>query len=246
MKYFKRLKNKKEFRELYEKQAKEYDFKRSNNFEGKIVDLLQRKFILSEIKKYCLSENKKLDKISILEAGCGTGRILSYFAKNNFSCYGFDTSKNMLNILKNKAKKENFKIITKMGDIEKIPFPNNSFDIVYTMHVLMHMPDHKKAIEEMYRVLKNKGILIADFPNKNSIWTKLSLLLEPKRKRTRLFTKRELSLFFKQYNYTFDGLFSYARTFYKIPILKYFVIFFEKNIKLPIFWRTQFLIVVKK
>ncbi|MDR2041090.1 MAG: class I SAM-dependent methyltransferase [Tannerella sp.] len=42
-------------------------------------------------------------------------------------------------------------------DITDIPFPDQSFDYILCFHVLAHVPDEKKAIEEMYRVLKPGG-----------------------------------------------------------------------------------------
>jgi SAM-dependent methyltransferase len=42
-------------------------------------------------------------------------------------------------------------------DIMNIPFPDNSFDYIICSHVLGHVPDEKKAIAELYRVLKTGG-----------------------------------------------------------------------------------------
>jgi SAM-dependent methyltransferase len=42
-------------------------------------------------------------------------------------------------------------------DIMDIPFPGESFDYIICFHVLGHVPDEKKAIEEMFRVLKSTG-----------------------------------------------------------------------------------------
>ncbi|MDR2086246.1 MAG: class I SAM-dependent methyltransferase [Dysgonamonadaceae bacterium] len=42
-------------------------------------------------------------------------------------------------------------------DIMDIPFEDESFDYIICFHVLGHVPDEKKAIEEMYRVLKPEG-----------------------------------------------------------------------------------------
>ena len=42
-------------------------------------------------------------------------------------------------------------------DITNITFPDNSFDYIICSHVLGHVSDEKKAIKELYRVLKNDG-----------------------------------------------------------------------------------------
>ena len=50
------------------------------------------------------------------------------------------------------------------ADICNLPFENNFFDLILCNHVLEHIPDHEKAISELYRVLKKGGTLIAQVP----------------------------------------------------------------------------------
>jgi SAM-dependent methyltransferase len=45
-------------------------------------------------------------------------------------------------------------------DIMDIPFPDQSFDYIICAHVLGHVPDEKKAVEELFRVLKNDGVAL--------------------------------------------------------------------------------------
>lgn len=55
--------------------------------------------------------------------------------------------------------------IKKVVDITDIPFEDNSFDLIMCTHVLEHIPDEKKAMSELYRVLKPKtGIAILNVP----------------------------------------------------------------------------------
>jgi len=49
-------------------------------------------------------------------------------------------------------------------DIQNIPFTDNSFNIVIANHVLEHIPDYKKAIQEIKRVLKPGGYAILQTP----------------------------------------------------------------------------------
>jgi len=42
-------------------------------------------------------------------------------------------------------------------DISDIQFPDETFDVVYCSHVLEHVPDDKRAMSELFRVLKNDG-----------------------------------------------------------------------------------------
>lgn len=50
------------------------------------------------------------------------------------------------------------------ADICNLPFEDNSFDFILCNHVLEHIPDDKKAIQELYRILKPGGIGIFQIP----------------------------------------------------------------------------------
>ncbi len=43
------------------------------------------------------------------------------------------------------------------ADITNLPFESNSFDVIFCNHVLEHIPDDAKAMQELYRVMKNGG-----------------------------------------------------------------------------------------
>ena len=228
------FKTKKEFLTKYDSIAKDYDLQRSTTFEDKKVLKEQLNIVHQIIKK---NKPKK-----ILEAGCGTGRILAPLVDKGYKIEGFDLSKNMLAQLL----KKNSKIKTKIGDIEKIPYKSNTYDLVYSITVLIHLTDFEKGFKEMYRVTKKKGLVVFDLPNKNSFWTRLSLSFNPNKKRTRLYSLKELKEYFKDYECQITGIFSYARTFYKIPILRNLINFLDNYLKLPISQRTQFIVIVKK
>ncbi len=49
-------------------------------------------------------------------------------------------------------------------DIKDIQYPDNTFDFIYCSHVLEHVPDDRKAINELYRVLKPDGKAIISVP----------------------------------------------------------------------------------
>ena len=72
-------------------------------------------------------------------------------------------------------------------DIHKMPFQNNSFDIILCNHVLEHVENDKKAIKEINRVMKKDGFSILQVPfyypiPKNTIEDK-SILSEKEREK---------------------------------------------------------------
>ena len=50
------------------------------------------------------------------------------------------------------------------ADICDLPFKNESFDFILCNHVLEHIPDDKKAMQELYRILKPGGTAILQIP----------------------------------------------------------------------------------
>jgi len=50
------------------------------------------------------------------------------------------------------------------ADICQLPFADNFYDIIFCNHVLEHIPDDKKAMQELYRVLKPGGMAILQIP----------------------------------------------------------------------------------
>lgn len=55
-------------------------------------------------------------------------------------------------------------IVDVKADICDLPFEDDSFDIIFCNHVLEHIPDDKKAMQELYRVLKKGGMAILQIP----------------------------------------------------------------------------------
>lgn len=96
----------------------------------------------------------------ILDIGCCTGKALRLFGElNNFDLYGVD------------IRDENIDDITfKTCNIEheRLPFPDNYFDVVYSKSVLEHVRNTDNFISESLRVLKPAGLFLGLTPDWNS------------------------------------------------------------------------------
>lgn len=104
-------------------------------------------------------------KASILEVGCGTGK-LSRFLSKKINCKNYtaiDIDPKMITKAESEAHSEK-EAIFQVADVLNLPFDNESFDVVLSMDLLHHLPQWQKAIKEIYRVLKNKGqFLMRDY-----------------------------------------------------------------------------------
>lgn len=89
----------------------------------------------------------------ILDAGCGTGRMIKAFLHGENEVIGLDSSEKMLELAREKFPRVQFI----KGDIEKLPFEDNSFDIVFAAFVIVHLKYPDRAFDEVYRVLKPGG-----------------------------------------------------------------------------------------
>lgn len=105
--------------------------------------------------------NLAADKEEILDLGCGEGTRLSLISKKGI---GIDISKKAIGIAKKEFPKLNFLV----GDLERLPFKDNSFDLVYSAYVFEHLTNPEKVIEEVKRVLKTNGDLVIICPNYGS------------------------------------------------------------------------------
>ena len=114
----------------------------------------------------------------ILEAGCGGGRNMDWFVKNNFQVYGIDQSEAAILNLKSKypnLEKERLQI----GMIEKIPFADNYFDHIISsavLHFAKNDTHFKEMVGEMLRVLKPEGSLFIRMTSDIGIEDKVLLL----------------------------------------------------------------------
>ena len=100
---------------------------------------------------------KQEDKV--LDAGCGNGRLLELFKDKIIDYTGIDISEKLIELAKKKYPQNAFLI----ADNLNLPFPNDNFDKVFSVAVLHTIPSRElreKALSELKRVLKPKGLLI--------------------------------------------------------------------------------------
>lgn len=108
----------------------------------------------------------------ILDIGCGEGRhTIKACQQNNTQCVGADFDFNHLSETKKKLAFHQLlndlsckTIDLSCMDVTRLPFKNSRFDIVICSEVLEHIPDDKKAVSELVRILRSEKILAVSVP----------------------------------------------------------------------------------
>ena len=107
-----------------------------------------------------LADSINLKGLNVLDMGCGLGGPCRMLA-DDYDCQttGIDLSNEYIRTASKLSKllKLNDKTTFVQGDATNLPFDDNSFDVVWTQHVQMNIPDKKKFYSEMNRVLKIGG-----------------------------------------------------------------------------------------
>ncbi|HEU0296704.1 MAG TPA: class I SAM-dependent methyltransferase [Anaerolineales bacterium] len=105
---------------------------------------------------------------TLLDVGCGTGGVTipaKIQVGESGSAAGIDPALEMIAIARRKAKRAGIEIDFRVGVIESLPFPDETFEVVTSSLMMHHLPQHLqvKGLAEILRVLKPGGrILIAD------------------------------------------------------------------------------------
>ena len=99
----------------------------------------------------------------VLDAGCGSGSITRTIAGSlkGGSVTGLDREPKYIDFARRSAAASgllNAKF--ELGDVTKLPFPNQTFDIVWSKHLLQWVPGREKALAEFVRVTKAGGRVV--------------------------------------------------------------------------------------
>jgi ubiquinone/menaquinone biosynthesis C-methylase UbiE len=94
---------------------------------------------------------------SILDAGCGEGEILSRL--QGTQAFGVDIDLERVGLARDRISGEGLGV----ADIQRMPFPSESFELVLMLEVLEHVGDPQAALAEAARV--SKRYLLASVPN---------------------------------------------------------------------------------
>ena len=118
-----------------------------------------------EILRQELPQKKHMQ---VLDIGCGTGETMTFvksFLKKS-KVVGVDNSQLAVKYAQKRGH-EVYKV-----DAQKLPFKNNSFDVILLLDVIEHIKDDQLFLTEAMRVLKSEGKIIITAPALQFIWSR--------------------------------------------------------------------------
>ncbi|EDU38571.1 class I SAM-dependent methyltransferase [Clostridium sporogenes] len=136
-------------------------------------NVIRSEYFEERLKYKILSITNIKDKI-VGDLGCGTGFVSLAVANEASIVFSIDNSINMLKELSTSASKKDYKNIYPIkSSLDNLAIFDESLNVVFINMALHHIKDAKKAIAEMYRVLKKDGVVvISDVREHNGEWAK--------------------------------------------------------------------------
>jgi 2-polyprenyl-6-hydroxyphenyl methylase/3-demethylubiquinone-9 3-methyltransferase len=158
--------NKKEI-EKFSKMASEWwdpsgKFKPLHKFNPIRISYIKENIISSFKLK---AKQKPLDKINILDIGCGGGLLSEPMTRLGANVTGIDASTKNINIAKIHAKKNKLKINYLCSSPEKLKI-KKKFDVILNMEIIEHVEDINFFLESSSALLKKNGIMFIATLNK--------------------------------------------------------------------------------
>ena len=111
------------------------------------------------------TKQKPLDKINILDIGCGGGLLSEPMTRLGANVTGIDASSKNINIAKLHAKKNKLKINYLCSSPEKLKI-QKKFDVILNMEIIEHVEDINFFINSCSKLLKKNGLMFVATLNK--------------------------------------------------------------------------------
>ena len=106
--------------------------------------------------------------LRVLEIGCGLGTDGAQFAKAGAHYTGVDLTEAAVDLARRRFELDHLPGHFRVADAERLDFPDNTFDLIYSHGVLHHTPDIAAAVREIQRVLRPAGRAVVMLYHRNS------------------------------------------------------------------------------
>jgi len=155
----------------YDAEAQVYEAKRYQTSRGRRADVFHRRVL------DLMLGGPLACPATVLDLGCGTGRLLTHMAAKGHTVYGLDMSEGMLEIARQRLAgmpgARSIRLIE--GTVTATPFQARTFDAVYSILVVNLIQEYPRLFQEVGRILKPGGVFVFNVPNLASLWWPVGL-----------------------------------------------------------------------
>jgi ubiquinone/menaquinone biosynthesis C-methylase UbiE len=140
---------------------------------AKSWNVIRSEYFEERLKYKVLSKANIKDKV-VADLGCGTGFLSLALALDASIVFSIDQSVNMLKESRRLMETKKFNNVYPIkSDLHNLALFDESVDVAFINMALHHVKDAKKAIEEMYRIIKKDGtLIISDVLEHKGEWAK--------------------------------------------------------------------------
>jgi len=142
----------------YKRDALEFDYFEKNKGATSHDERRVHEYIISKVPK---------DINTILDVGCGKGWVAEYFLPKGVKVHSLDVSPSNPARAMELYPSEDHKGIA--ADSFRLPFIDDSFDIVIASEIIEHVIDPAEFVKELFRVVKKGGRLLVTTPYKEKL-----------------------------------------------------------------------------
>ncbi len=116
--------------------------------------------VAEEVADFILDLTCATLETSFLEPGVGTGLNVISLVRRGYSVTGIDISEEMLDRFRQKINGTPSNLKLRLADASQLPFPDNSFDVILTVHMIHTVSDWRAFLDDIDRVLKPEGFYL--------------------------------------------------------------------------------------
>lgn len=140
--------------------SEELSFTGERLIPGKVdADLLNEHFVRYRYAQdYCSGK-------SVLDTGCGVGYGSSHLAEVAHDVVAVDNDPQVVQYARRRYSRANVRYV--VSDCQELPFRSQSFDVITSFELIEHLPDAKRYLKEIRRVLRAGGAFIVSTPNRS-------------------------------------------------------------------------------
>jgi ubiquinone/menaquinone biosynthesis C-methylase UbiE len=157
-------------------------FSESSKYSKEYFDEIEEHRYTVEPEIFSFAQFTRFHGQKILEVGTGAGTDFLQWVRAGAKAYGIDATSEGIQHLRQRLEVYDLEAEeVKVADCESLPYPDNSFDLVYSWGVIHHSPNTPQALREIIRVCRPGGICKVMVYHRHSLlsyffWVKYALL----------------------------------------------------------------------